>query len=449
MSLRRQGGYLLVTLIVTLFLVASIAVLLSHDSAISANTSNRELEAARAEFVAQAGMQHAVWRAQNNACMGDVTIPDTALGADTYNASITGAAAGSLVSVAADQDAWIRSDDVSRNNGNTAWNHVRNETAGIELILTRFDVSSIAPKAQISSAVAWFHLKSGKDHAEGPITIHEITADWAETAVTWESFGGAYRNSAVGVIQAQDAGDVWVAVNLTGQVQAWVNGQPNYGILFQAVADGTHAEYTAREDGTNPPRLEVVIGSGPASPVTISAKGKLDTGVVRDAKDKLASTYQPPGNKVLQLGTDPGADAKLDDFYDRNYGGSAFAQVNENTGSWVERPLIRFNLGAIPAGALVLSAQLELWTLNVATAGTASVHRVTRSWVEGTKDGGGAADGATWATYDGSNSWTNTGGDFDPAAVAETTIGTAGSWVTWEIGDLARQWMSGAPNTVF
>jgi Tfp pilus assembly protein PilX len=263
---RRQEGYLLFTVIATLFLVATVAVLLAHDSSMSANTANRELETARVDYLARAGLQHALWRGQNSACMGNVTIPDTALGADTYNASIQGAASGTLVTVPADQDAWIRSDDVSRNNGTTTWNHVRNEVAGTEQVLTRFDLSSLAAKAQISSAVAWFHIKALKPHPEGSITIHEITADWAETAVTWESFAGAYRSSAIGMIPAQDTGDVWVAVNLTAQVQAWVNGQPNYGILFDPKADGTHTEYTAREDGSNPPRLEVVIGSGGQGP---------------------------------------------------------------------------------------------------------------------------------------------------------------------------------------
>ena len=442
---RKQRGYLLVTVIITLFLVASIAVLFAHDSASSANTSNRELETARAEYVAQAGMQHALWRAQNNACMGDVTIPDTALGADSYSATITGAAAGTLVTVSANQDAWIRSDDVSRNNGTTAWNHVRNEALGTEQVLTRFDLSPIAANAQISSAVAWFHLRAGKTHPSGPIRLHEITADWTETAVTWESFSGAYGSSVIGTIPAQDTGDLWVGVNFTAQVQAWVNGQPNYGVLMNPRADGTHAEYTAREDGANPPRLEVVIGSGQASPVTVKATGTLDTGVVRNVKDRLTSAYQPPNIVILQLGTDPGADAMLDDFYPRNYGGADYFQVNEDP-SWFQRPLLRFDLGGVPAQAAVLSAQLELRMQSINTPGTATIHRVSRSWVEGTKSGTGTADGATWATYDGINNWTTAGGDFNATAVAETAINGGETWVSWEIGPLVEQWLAGATN---
>ena len=52
----RQRGYLLITVVVTLFLLATIATLLAYESANNANTANSELEAARADFVARAGM---------------------------------------------------------------------------------------------------------------------------------------------------------------------------------------------------------------------------------------------------------------------------------------------------------------------------------------------------------------------------------------------------------
>ena len=185
-SRRHQRGYLVITVVVALFLLATISVMLTHGSAISANTASSELEGARAELVAQAGMQHALWRAANNACMGNVTIPATTLGADSYSASVSGAAAGSFFSLSADQDAWIRSDQTDSNNGAAASNHVRQESGKVEQVLTRFDLSSLPANAQINSAVAWFRLKTGKSHPEGLITVHEIADDWAEATVTWD-----------------------------------------------------------------------------------------------------------------------------------------------------------------------------------------------------------------------------------------------------------------------
>ena len=146
-TLRHQRGYLLITVVVTLFLISTIAMLLAYDSANNANRASSELEAARADFMARAGMQNALWRAQNNACLGDVTIPLTNLGSDYYNASMSGAAAGNLIIIDADRDAWIRNDDTDKNNGKAATNHVRYESGKIEQVLTRFDVSSISNKA--------------------------------------------------------------------------------------------------------------------------------------------------------------------------------------------------------------------------------------------------------------------------------------------------------------
>ncbi len=197
---QQQRGYLLITAVVALFLVASVAMLLARDSAIKANTASKELETARVDYVAQAAMQHALWRSANNACMGDVTIPATAIGSDSYTATISGAAAGTSYALSADQDAWIRSDDTDKNNGTGASNHVKFDNGNIEQILMRFDVSPIPANSRVFHAVAWFHLKAGQSHPEGPITVHEIAGTWDESTVTWDSFGGAYQPGSIGTI---------------------------------------------------------------------------------------------------------------------------------------------------------------------------------------------------------------------------------------------------------
>ncbi|MDH3751916.1 MAG: DNRLRE domain-containing protein, partial [Gammaproteobacteria bacterium] len=263
-SLKSQRGYLLITVVVMLFLVASIAMLLNYDSSISANTSTGELESARADYVTEAAMQHALWQSANNACMGGVTIPATALGSDSYTAAITGAAAGTAYTLAADQDAWIRNDDVTKNNGTTADQHLRFETGKVEQALTRFDLSSLPADAQINSATAWFYITSsgpgGGAHPEGPLTVHRVTADWTELGATWETMNGNFESSKLATIPAQPVDAVWVSINLTAQVQAWVNGQPNYGVLMASESEGVHGKYSSREDGGNVPRLEVVVG---------------------------------------------------------------------------------------------------------------------------------------------------------------------------------------------
>ncbi|MDJ0709612.1 MAG: DNRLRE domain-containing protein [Woeseiaceae bacterium] len=433
----RQQGYLLITVIVTLFLLSAIVMLLVYESASSARSANSGLEAARAEHVARAGMQNALWRAQQNACMGSFTIPATTLGADSYLATVTGASAGNLVVVDADKDAWIRSDDTGKNNGTAASNHVRFESGKIEQVLTHFDVSTIAANAQINSAIAWFHLKAGKSHPEGAITVHAVTADWEETAVTWDSFAGAFRPESIGAIPAQDTGDVWVALNLTGVVQSWVNGQPNNGILFNSEAEGLHTEYTAREDGTNPPRLEVVVGSGPASPAQIQVTGTLGSGVTRTLARAGVPVYDAASASTIAL--QPGSGGK-DSFIDgasggqtQNNGGSADLASNSQT-SGLLRTLLQFDLASLPIGARVLSAELQLnLEQSLGAADTVQVHRITQSWSE---------SGVTWISRDGGDDWSTPGGDYDPSPAGSFTADAIG-FVTVDIHQLVQQWVNG------
>ena len=446
---RHQRGYLLITVVVALFLLATVAVLLTHGSAISANSASSELEAARAEYVAEAGLQHALWHTANNACMGDMTIPATPLGSDSYSVTVTGADAGTSYVLNPDQDAWIRSDDVTKNNGTTVNNHVRQETGKVEQVLTRFDLTAIPANSQINSATAWFYLKPTKEHPEGPINVHEITADWAETAVTWDSFGGAYRSAAIGTIPAQDVGDVWVGINLTGLVQAWVNGQPNYGILFDSQAEGVHAEYMAREDGANPPRLEVVVGAGVASPVTLQAKGTLGNGVKRSLKDKLAVAYQPATYTVVQ----PGAEGK-DTWVSAGQSNDNFGVTGEMTISGGPSPnhfLIQLPIERIPAGSRIVSARMELylnWLASSDPAAAFSVHRMTQPWAEGSGDNWNPGDGANWSTSDGSQTWDWQSNHEASIAVDTTLVNPSFTgWHSWEIGDLVAQWVAGeTPN---
>ena len=438
----RQRGYVLFTVVVMLVFVAVTALLVSYDSSLKASMPAREAEASRADYVAQAGIQHAQWQNHNNACAGDFSIPTTALGQDNYAVSVTGGGATTAYTLSADQDAWIRDDQPTNNKGGDSNLHIKDSQ--VEQPLYRFDLSSLPAGAQINSAVASFYVSG--EHPEGPVTVHRITAGWTEAGVTWDNINGSADSQVLAMIPAQPDKDVRVQVNITAQVQAWVNGEPNNGILLASSAIGIHAQYVSREGAANQqPRLDVLVGTGSASPVSIMATGTLANGVTRTLNRPVAPAYQPPGIVTLQLGTDPGADTLIDSFYPRNYGGADYLQVNGDPG-WLQRPLLRFDLAGIPARASVLSARLELSLMSVAAPGTATVHRVARSWVEGTQNGGGTADGATWATYDGTNNWTSAGGDFNASAVAETAIDSSDTWVAWEIGPLVEQWLADAPN---
>ena len=435
----KQKGYVLFTVVVMLVVVAVMTFLVSYDSSLKASMPAGEAEASRVDYVTEAAMQHALWRAGNNACMGDVTIPVTTLGPDTYKAAITGAAAGTLYTLSADQDAWIRSDNVTQNNGNSD-QKISFNSGTIEQALFRFDLMPLPADARINSATAWFHIKTTNAHPEGPIKAYRVTADWTEFGATWETIGDKVESLELATIPAQSTGGVWVQINLTAQVQAWANGQANYGISLGSTAEGLNAVYVSREDPSNPPRLEVVVGSGPDAPLTVQATGTLSNGVTRVSTRLNANAYQPASTYVSEPG--PGI---VDTFafafkVNNNYGSNATIEVGDEGSERLT--LIQPNPAAVPPGSKVVSAELALnleSVFSAAAGSTVSAYAMLEPWTE---------DGATYETSDGSTSW-QWPGAYDaanPAGVVPFEAAVPG-WHSWDITQLVQGWASNSsPN---
>lgn len=443
-TVKYQRGYLLLPVAVTLSLVATVAYLISQEGALESNMAKGEAQTTQLQYLTEAGLNHALWRTERNYCEGSFSIPATAMGADNYSATINGTGSTTKYSLPISQDAWIRNDNPTTNNGSANTQHIRNEAGNIEQALYQFDLSSLNAGARINSAFAWFYID--QQHPEGAISAHRINADWVDSTVTWDNFGAAFDSATLAMVPPQDQSDSWVAFNITSQVQAWVNGETNNGIALASNAEGVHARYMSLE-GTagQQPRLEVVAGTAPATALDIEATGTLANGISKSLSRMQVPDYQGPSEAFVQFSASNGEDAHIDNFYDtRNFGGTDYLQVSSDKG-WTTRSLLRFEPGAVPAGARIMSAQLQLKLKSVKTGGTISVHRPQRNWVEGTKVGGGVADGANWFTYDDSNSWSSAGGDYDEA-VSSTSISSGDSWVAFDITLLVRDWAAGKPN---
>jgi uncharacterized repeat protein (TIGR01451 family) len=120
----------------------------------------------------------------------------------------------------------------------------------------------------------------------------------------------------------------------------------------------------------------------------------------------------------------------------QNYG--ALTNLTSNSQSnGGSRALIRFDLSAIPAGATLTSATLEMYYFSTRTTLTESLraHRITRAWTEA---------GVTWRTTDGVNNWTTAGGDYDAAVAATATVNsTVNAWKQWGLTALVQGWVNG------
>jgi hypothetical protein len=458
----RQHGFVLLPVVLAITLIAVIAFMLNNQSAINVDVTAGVTDAVKAENVARAGLAHATWGAQNSGCAGDMgmtTVPFGLAATDNYTATVTtpGGATTAYPNLTADQDAWFRSDIITSNSGGSSSLHLKRESGNLEYAVARFDLSTLPAGSQINSAVARFYIDGGNGHPEGPVTVHRATADWTETGATWETMGDKFDSAVLDTIPAQPAaGDVWVQVNLTAQVQAWVNGgQPNYGVMLIPTGEGTHAMYISREGAASEqPGLDVIVGTGPATPATITATGTL-TGNPSPANDitraltrTAVPAYQPNSIMPLQPGPE-GKDAMIHQWKaDWNYGANTSLYVRDWGSDSDYYSLLQFNLGRIPHGAKVYSAQLALYQNTTSTAGgSVGVQRITRDWDEGAGNGG-TAPGVTWNERDTGLAWTAPGGDFASEDYASTTIpvGTR-DWFTWDITGLVSGWVSGTfPN---
>ena len=433
--------------VILLTLVATVAFMLNHESALDNGITASILEGRQAEYVALAGLNHALWQRSQQGCGPYTDLNNQALDNHSYTTTLTTDLGGTTAyTVNVDQDTWIRNDQPTTNKAYDAKLHIRNESGVIERPMYRYDLSSIAENSNILSATAWFYVS--KEHPQGPVDIHLLNADWTEADATWDSMGANMDAVVLIAIPTQAAAGVWVAVNFTAQVQAWVNGQPNYGITLNSTSEGTHGDYASREAGQQP-FLEVIVGTPPSSPAILQSVGTLNSGISRTLVRDDADLYQYPPNHVELRPGSEGRDASLDDSHQSfNYGADDELWVQSSGASNDRHSLIRFDLAHIPYGASITSATLELYQNWAATPGGAvSVNRVIRDWVEGT-DNGSPGNGATWNKADQTTNWSTSGGDFDIMTVSSTTITAATTgYYDWDLTALVQGWVSGSyPN---
>ncbi|MGB8168532.1 MAG: autotransporter-associated beta strand repeat-containing protein, partial [Chthoniobacteraceae bacterium] len=101
-----------------------------------------------------------------------------------------------------------------------------------------------------------------------------------------------------------------------------------------------------------------------------------------------------------------------------NHGADPQLRVGRN-GNAGQRAVLGFPLYGLPAGSVIRSATLDVWTDNtsgVGTVGALELHQLARSFFEGTGDGSastnGVGSGVTWTNYNATTPWSTAGGDY-------------------------------------
>jgi hypothetical protein len=174
-------------------------------------------------------------------------------------------------------------------------------------------------------------------------------------------------------------------------------------LAVTATGSGRNATLTVKPDAT------WLHGQGRRWPVTIDP-----TLIVTDAQDCYLNAASPTTTFCGVTSLNAGFD-----------------------GTNASRALLQFGLQAVPTTDAVLSARLFLFLGSASTSSSTSlsVYQLTHAWTSG----------ATWNTYDGTNAWTTSGGDFSSTAAATANgIAASGQWYTWSPTALVQGWVNGS-----
>jgi len=107
------------------------------------------------------------------------------------------------------------------------------------------------------------------DPADTTVHVHRVTAPWDETAVTWNSFGGAYDPAVVATFRTP-LPPGYVEVDITDLVLDWADGvHENHGLLLRQDALTDRNTFWSREHDTDRPQLVLhyMTAAGPDSVV--------------------------------------------------------------------------------------------------------------------------------------------------------------------------------------
>lgn len=169
------------------------------------------------------------------------------------------------------------------------------------------------------------------------------------------------------------------------------------------------------------------------SPIAITSVGTYGGTSITVTRSNVPMHQATPAALTLQPGV-----AGIDTYLGVNNGTNYGNQTTLNSVAGQSWPLLRFDLSSVPAGSHIASATLSMYAVNGSGSGNMALHRVMRDWTE---------TGANWATADGSVAWTTAGGDVHPTAVASTAFAGSGTWLNWEVTELADKWSKGSlPN---
>lgn len=292
-----QRGFILLPVMFAISLIAALAFLLSRAGPMALQLAAGDSQAQLAQRVLQAGMQHAIWRANHSACSG-YALASTPFGAHSYSAAFS-AGSGSPVDITvtasladgttrslirrnvaiqqatvsvdleAAADSFLQEDNATSNKGsNSAIDISTKGSAKRRQGVLHFGLAGIPFGARIVSAELSLMLKTTSGN-QVPMAAQRLTQSWKEAEVTWNArlsgvnwtqAGGDLDLTVVSRASVGPAKDTRYSWDVTDMVAGWVSGTyANNGLLLAGTDANADEAFYSREEGnaTRRPRLNV------------------------------------------------------------------------------------------------------------------------------------------------------------------------------------------------
>ncbi|WP_373083475.1 DNRLRE domain-containing protein [Zhongshania sp.] len=299
-SASQQRGYIFMMVVVSLSLLAALALWMGSDTSMSNYTSRAQVQRDQARYAAEAGLNHARWLANASNCTSYPDLANTELdvsGLVDYSATFT-TNTGSPVEIiatgktatggktrlkrwlpmfslpengvfTASGDTYITATPANNNYGALTKAKIVSEAEGKMRGLFQFDISGLGTESTISNATLQLYINSPNLLSPLDITVYAVSTPWSQGSATWNqptsttywaTPGGDFSAEAYASATVNIGDSGLVSWDLTDLVRAWQAGLPNYGILLKASAATTDVvEFDTRETAaaTEHPKLNI------------------------------------------------------------------------------------------------------------------------------------------------------------------------------------------------
>lgn len=293
MMKRHQTGVLLLSVSVALAFIAAAAFLVNREAAMGAEAIVMQKETDAARYLAEAGLNHAKWKANSVGCSSYSsigTISGSLAGVGSYTATVTPTSGNTMTIVAtgttlngsaatlkrlgviphdmtqrfadlnADRDASIKGSgsDSNTNFGGSDYLEV-SSTGGSANAVLHFNLpSDVKNDGYVLSATLSLYQVSTANAVPADISVHRLLADFEENKTTWVMAGsnpwalpgGDYAPGAVAVATVGPASATY-SWNVTSIVEGWAhNGLANPGLLVKPYTSMSTATFGSRQNST-------------------------------------------------------------------------------------------------------------------------------------------------------------------------------------------------------